>query len=282
MVRLGAILAAMRLGPVHLSVSHLDRSVGFYQDAIGLRVHRRDDGQAALGAGAEDLVVLVEEPGAQPAGRHAGLYHVALLHDSRAELARALQRLAVTQTPIQGASDHGVSEAIYLADPDGNGLELYADRPRDQWPPPGPGERVGMFTHALDLYALLDTVSADVPQARAGAGLTVGHVHLHVSDLEAAVAFYTAELDLEEMVRMPSAAFLSWNGYHHHLGLNTWRGVGIPPVPAAGTVGLRHMTVLGADGEPRTIADPSGNAVLLSPAALSAASSPAAPRPVGG
>src|SRR5688500_16699699 len=142
--------ATLRLGAAHLTVSDLDRSVGFYQDALGLRQHRRDDAVAALGTGGEDLLVLHEEPGARPAGRHAGLYHFALLYPTREELARAVQRLAVTRTPISGASDHGVSEAIYLPDPDGNGIELYADRPRDAWPPPGgPDERVGMFTRAL-------------------------------------------------------------------------------------------------------------------------------------
>src|SRR3954471_20720801 len=143
----------MRLGPVHLIVSDLDRSVAFYQDAIGLQVDDRTDHEAALGTGAgEPVVVLAGEPGARPAGRHAGLYHVALLYPTRDELARALQRLAVTRTPIEGASDHGVSEALYLSDPDGNGLELYHDRPRDQWPEPTePGARVGMYTRALDL-----------------------------------------------------------------------------------------------------------------------------------
>src|SRR5687768_4981514 len=136
--------ATLRLGAAHLTVSDLDRSVGFYQDALGLRQHRREGAVAALGTGGEDLLVLHEEPGARPAGRHAGLYHFALLFPSREELARAVQRLADTRTPISGASDHGVSEAIYLPDPDGNGIELYADRPRDAWPPPaGPGERVG-------------------------------------------------------------------------------------------------------------------------------------------
>src|SRR5215210_4517436 len=128
--------ATLRLGAAHLTVSDLDRSVGFYQDALGLRRHRREDGVAALGTGAEDLLVLHEEPGARPAGRHAGLYHFALLFPSREELARAVQRLAATRTPISGASDHGVSEAIYLPDPDGNGIELYGDRPRDEWPAP--------------------------------------------------------------------------------------------------------------------------------------------------
>ena len=128
-----ALPAALRLGPVHLAVADLDRSIAFYEQSIGLRLHRRDDGVAALGAGAEDLVVLEHEPGARRAGRHAGLYHVALLHPSRLELARAAGRLVATRTPISGASDHGISEAIYLPDPDGNGIELAADRPRERW-----------------------------------------------------------------------------------------------------------------------------------------------------
>ncbi|MBX5441763.1 MAG: VOC family protein [Solirubrobacteraceae bacterium] len=257
----------MDLGAAHLTVSRLDHSVAFYQDVVGLSVRRRDDHSAVLGAGEEDVLVLVEEPGARPAGRHAGLYHVALLFPTREELARALQRIAVTRTPIQGASDHGVSEAIYLPDPDGNGLELYADRPREQWPAPGPGERVGMYTHPLDLEGLLGLVAADAPRPRAADGLRVGHVHLHVSDLEAAVGFYVRELGLEEMTRYPGAAFLSWNGYHHHLGLNTWRGTGIPaaPAPGSGVAGMRRMTVIG--GGPRTLTDPSGNAIAVVPAA---------------
>jgi catechol 2,3-dioxygenase len=140
--------ATLRLGAVHLTVSDLERSVGWYQDALGLRVQRREDAAAALGAGGEELVVLHEEPGARPAGRHAGLYHFALLFPAREELARAVRRLIDARTPISGASDHGVSEAIYLPDPDGNGIELYADRPRAAWPPPAPGERIGMFTRA--------------------------------------------------------------------------------------------------------------------------------------
>jgi catechol 2,3-dioxygenase len=256
----------MNLGPVHLIVSHLDRSVAFYQDAIGLQVHHRDDHEAVLGAGEDDVLVLAEQPGARPAGRHAGLYHVALLYPSRLELARAVQRLAVTRTPIEGASDHGVSEAIYLPDPDGNGIELYADRPREQWPTPEPGEKIAMFTAALDLHALLGLVGDEPPVRHAAPGLTIGHMHLHVSDLDAAVDFYTRELGLDVMTTMGGvAAFLSWDGYHHHLGLNTWRGAGIPPKPAD-AVGLQHFTVVGADGAERTITDPSGNAVRLTAA----------------
>ncbi|MEA2474693.1 MAG: catechol 2,3-dioxygenase [Thermoleophilaceae bacterium] len=257
----------MELGPLHLTVTDLDRSVGFYQDAIGLKQHSREDPVATLGTGdGMDLLVLHEEPGARPAGRHAGLYHFALLFPTREELARALQRLAVTRTPIQGASDHGVSEAIYLNDPDGNGIELYGDRPREEWPPPrSPNERVGMFTEPLDIPDLLALVEGAEPVRHAGDGLRLGHMHLHVGDVEDALRFYQDELGLEEMARYPGAAFVAWDGYHHHLGFNTWRGEGVPPAPDD-AVGVRHWTVYtGGDeaGEERMLRDPSGNRVLL-------------------
>ena len=235
--------ATLRLGPVQLTVTDLDRATAFYQDTLGLRVHRREDAVAAVGAGENDLVVLHEEPGARPAGRHAGLFHLALLFPSREELARALQRLAATRTPISGASDHGVSEAIYLSDPDGNGIELYADRPREAWPPPSGGERVGMFTHPLDLEALLATAAGPEPPRHVGAGLVMGHVHLHVGDIAAADAYYSGVLGFEPMATYPGALFLAAGGYHHHLGVNTWAGEGIGPAPPA-TVGLREWTIL--------------------------------------
>src|SRR5262245_20696866 len=176
-----------RLGAVELTVTDLDRSVSFYENAIGLRTHRRDEGTAALGAGGEDLLVLVEDPDARPAGRHAGLYHFALLHPSRLELARAAARLATTRTPIQGASDHGISEAIYLPDPDGNGIELAADRPKEQWPDlsvmsGGPDP--------LDLNQLLESVVDEKLQASVDPETIVGHIHLHVGDLDASTRFY--------------------------------------------------------------------------------------------
>ena len=125
--------AALRMGAVELTVTDLDRSVHFYETAIGLRLHGREGDRAALGAGGEDLLVLVEDPDARRAGRHSGLYHFALLMPSRLELARAAARLAITRTRISGASDHGISEAIYLPDPDDNGIELAADRGREHW-----------------------------------------------------------------------------------------------------------------------------------------------------
>ena len=238
--------ATLRLGAVHLTVSNLDSSVAFYEDAIGLRLHRREDGVAAMGVGEEDLIVLYEEPEARRAGRHAGLYHYALLFPSREELAHAALRLAATQTPIQGASDHGTHEAIYLPDPDGNGIELAADRPREAWPRPldyagGP--------HPLDLDGLLAAIAGEEPRGKAGPGLVVGHVHLHVGDLERGLAFYRDVLGFELMTLMPgAAAFVSAGGYHHHLGFNIWRGEGVPPVPE-GRVGLRHWTVVLDDPE---------------------------------
>jgi catechol 2,3-dioxygenase len=240
-----ALPATLRLGAVHLTVTDLDRSIAFYRDAIGLRQHGRDGDRAALGAGADDLIVLTERPGARPSGRHAGLYHYALLSDSREELAHAVLRLIATRTPIQGASDHGVSEAIYLADPDGNGIELYADRPRDQWPAPTqPGERIGMYTRPLDLEPVVAAAGGEAPRPHAGAGLTVGHVHLHVSDIGAARRFYGV-LGLEPMSDLGSAVFLSAGGYHHHLGINVWRGAGIPGAPAPDDVAdLRQWTVV--------------------------------------
>ena len=217
----------LRLGPVHLTVTDLDRSIAFYQDAIGLRLGRRDDPVATMGAGGEDLLVLVEEPGASAVGPHSGLYHFALLHPSRDELARAALRLAATRTPIQGASDHKISEAIYLPDPDGNGIELAADRPREDWP-----DLATMFApQPLDLGALIDGLAGEAGTRHADAGLVVGHLHLHVSDVADAIAFYRDVVGFDVMTRMPTAAFMAAGGYHHHVATNTWRGVGIPPQP---------------------------------------------------
>ena len=233
--------STLRLGAVHLTVSDVDRSVAYYEDDIGLELHHREDGVARMGVGEEDLLVLYEEPGARRAGRHAGLYHYALLFPSREELARAALRLASRKTPIQGASDHGTHEAIYLPDPDGNGIELAADRPRELWPRPldyagGP--------HPLDLDGLLATVAREEVRDEAGPGLVVGHVHLHVGDLERGLAFYRDVLGFELMTFMPgAAAFVAAGGYHHHLGFNVWLGEGVPPVPE-GRVGLRHWTVV--------------------------------------
>jgi catechol 2,3-dioxygenase len=243
-----ALADATRLGEVQLNVTDLERSLAFYEHAIGLRVHRREGAVAALGAGGEDLVVLHEDPSARPAGGHAGLYHVALLYPTREELARVAIRLAITRVPIQGASNHGTHEAIYLPDPDGNGLELAADFPREQWPDISSPDGYAGGPAPLDLDDLLATIAGEDLVAHAAPGVTVGHVHLHVGDLDAATRFYREGLGFAVMTDLGTAVFVSAGGYHHHVGVNVWRGRGVPPVPAD-AVGLRHWTLVVANAD---------------------------------
>jgi catechol 2,3-dioxygenase len=242
---MGALPDDLRLGPVRIFVTDLERSIPFYEDSIGLQVQRRDNGTAAMGTGGQDLVFLEEQPEGRPAGRHAGLYHYALLHPSREELARAAQRLLVTRTPISGASDHGISEAIYLPDPDGNGIELAADRGRERWGDLSDPKTIG--PEPLDMTDLLGMVEGQEPRPQADPGLAVGHVHLHVGDVDRGLGFYRDVIGFDVMTHFPSAAFVSAGGYHHHLAFNTWRGEGVPPAPPE-AVGLRLWTVV-VDGD---------------------------------
>jgi catechol 2,3-dioxygenase len=232
--------ATLRLGPVHLAVRDLDRAIDWYERALGLRLHSRGEGTAELGDGADSVIVLEEDPEAIPAGRHAGLYHYALLYPSRAALARAALRLIKARTAIQGASDHGTHEAIYLPDADGNGIELAADRPREQWPT-GLGYSGGPAP--LDFEDLVATVSGEDPLEQVDDGLRVGHLHLHVGDIDEALAFYRDLVGFEEQANLGTAAFLSAGGYHHHLGVNVWKGRGVGPPPEH-AVGLRNWTIV--------------------------------------
>jgi catechol 2,3-dioxygenase len=231
----------MQIGAVHLTVRQLDRSLTFYRQNIGFQVRRQDGDMVILGAGQADLLLLTERPDAPEARGTTGLYHFAILVPSRRDLAWQLHRLAQTRTPLQGFADHLVSEAIYLADPDGNGIEIYRDRPRQQWP-----RRNGQLQMASDPLDV-DGILAELGQVEASdaelptlpAGTTIGHMHLHVAHLDQAEDFYIGVLGLDLVTRYgPSAAFVSAGGYHHHIGLNTWAGVGAPP-PPAGAIGLR-------------------------------------------
>src|SRR4051794_9213892 len=233
--------ATLRLGAVHLTVSDLDRSVAWYQRALGLRVHRQDVGEAALGTGGDDVIVLHEDPQARPAGRHSGLYHYALLYASREELARAALRLAATGTPIEGASDHGTHEAIYLPDPDGNGIELAADRPREQWPTPEE-EFSGGGPRPLNFESLLAAVAGERPPEQAGPGLRVGHVHLHVGDIDAALPSPRALLGWGVCFVLPPPAFAPPGASPPPPGFTVGRARGPPPVPEH-VAGLDHWTI---------------------------------------
>lgn len=231
------------VGPVRLTVADLGRALSFYEGVLGMSGVRQPDGDYALSAGGAPLLSLDERRGARPKPqRSTGLYHVAILMPSRVELARVIARLAETRYPLGGASDHLVSEALYLDDPDGNGLEIYADRPRDAWPKAG--REVRMSVDPLDIEGILGELDgAPGPWAGLPAGTTIGHVHLHVADLRAAEAFYVGVLGFEVMQRFGnSALFVAAGGYHHHLGLNIWVGAGAPP-PPPDAVGLRHYAV---------------------------------------
>jgi catechol 2,3-dioxygenase len=249
---------------VALRVSDLDGSIDYYSRLAGLELRGRDAGGAALGApdGGPALLELrpAERPGRAPRAA-AGLFHTALRYPDRRRLAAALRRVLASGARLTGASDHGVSEALYLDDPDGLGVELYWDRPREQWPEPRPGERVGMFTAPLDLEGVLSAGDGELPEA--AQGVDVGHVHLKVGDVDTAARFWTGEIGMQEMVRLgDEAAFLADGDYHHHVGVNTWlsRGAGLEPPEGPGL----DAVVLAGDRalETRT---PDGVRVLVEP-----------------
>ncbi|MGN6872917.1 MAG: VOC family protein [Solirubrobacteraceae bacterium] len=235
---------ATALGPVRLTVSDVDRSRAFYERAIGLRATELDDGTIGLGVpGGPALVELRGDSSAPRLNRRApGLYHLAILLPTRLDLAFALARLVQAQWPLDGASDHLVSEALYLSDPDDNGIEIYRDRPRAEWR--YEGDQLQMSTLPLDLNDLVGQLrGATELQTEVPAGTRIGHVHLQVAELAEAEAFYHGVLGFDVVVRgYPGALFVSAGGYHHHIGLNTWHSAGTAPAPS-GSVGLRSFTV---------------------------------------
>ncbi len=237
------IAPATAIGEVQLFVENLEKQVAFYTNSLGFRLLSQAGGQAVLGVGQRQLIVLNEKPGAKAVRGTTGLYHFAVLLPDRRSLARLLYHLAETDTGVQGASDHGVSEALYLSDPEGNGIELYSDRhPRD-WPVDDIG-RLQMGTDELDIDDLVLQLKDGVePWAGLPDGTRIGHVHLHVSNLAEAEKFYTRVLGFQLMQRYGSGAiFVSAGDYHHHVGLNTWAGVGAPP-PPPDAAGLRWFEI---------------------------------------
>jgi catechol 2,3-dioxygenase len=233
------------VGPVHLTVHDLERSEQFYTDVLGFKPLPRQGDMLSLTAdGVQTLLELKGDPAAPPRPRRTtGLFHFAVLMPSRLDLARSIRRLAELRYPIQGGADHHVSEALYLADPDDNGIELYRDRPRDTWTLPN-GE-IQMGTDPLDYEGILGELKADQPPWEGlAAGTRIGHVHLNVADLEKAEEFYHGVLGFDIMVRRSHGAlFVSAGGYHHHLGLNIWNGAGAPP-PPPDALGLRYYGIV--------------------------------------
>jgi catechol 2,3-dioxygenase len=279
----GELSASTRLGPVHLTVAALQRSIEYYLTSVGLNVLDARDGRASLGVGDRELLVLVEEPGARRSSGYTGLYHFALLVPERAHLARWVAHAARARVPLVGLSDHYVSEAVYLADPDGHGIEIYWDRPRQTWE----GQVAArMTTLPLDVGSLLGELADPSAEPFAGlpVGTVMGHVHLKVAAIPETVSFYRDALGFALMAQLGAqAAFLASGGYHHHIGANTWESAGAD-APPPGTAALRQATIVLADGGELerarrrlqqyghsaqasdrgiTVRDPSGNPLLL-------------------
>jgi catechol 2,3-dioxygenase len=259
----------MHIGTVGLIVRDLESVLAFYRDVIGLQVHQRDASGARLGVGGVDLLTLEHRSDSLPDdARTAGLYHTAFLQPTRTDLARWLINTAQNSVPLTGASDHAVSEAIYLDDPEGNGVEVYRDRNPDEWR--WEGDQVHMITEPLDLAGLAATARGDAAYHQAPDGLRIGHVHLRVGDIATAEGFYRDLIGLDVTRRRHGASFMSSGGYHHHVATNIWhsRGAGARDERRAG---LAWFTVETADRSNRAAIE----------ARLADADTPVAPIPGG-
>jgi len=237
------------LDRLQLRVSDLDRSIRFYTEIVGFRLLGRAGNTASLTVdGSAEFLVLEQIPNAviTPERSAAGLYHFAILVPTREQLGLSLRRLVESGIPT-GQGDHLVSEALYISDPDNNGIEIYCDRPRSQWRKDADGNYV-MATDPVDIRGLLE-LAGDKPWNGLPEGTTLGHIHLHVSDLTASRAFYCDVIGFDvvaDLARTMRACFISAGGYHHHIGINVWAGVGAPLAPTHAT-GLSYYTIVVPD-----------------------------------
>lgn len=236
------------LGEVHLNVRNLARVTQFYRQTIGLQIRKEQSNCVELGTESRTLLVLHETPDGKPSQGGTGLYHIALLLPERKELARILRHFAENQTRLQGLSDHDVSEAIYLGDPEGNGIEIYADRPKKVWE--FVDNTIKMSTLPLNVENLFTELSNDDARfSRIPEGTIMGHVHLHVSNIEQSEKFYQEILGMDLMLKYGDmASFLSYESYHHHIGVNTWRS-GTASATDENTLGLAYYTLRHPDIE---------------------------------
>lgn len=255
--------AETRLGPVTLQVGDLERSLGYYRRVLGMEKMTRSEGEVALAekGSTEPLVILRERRGATPVPRRdrLGLFHYAILLPNRGSLGSFVRHLGSLGEAF-GASDHVVSEAVYLYDPDGLGIEVYADRPRESWR--HQGGQLLMATDPMDVDGVIESAKG-AQWDGLPAGTVMGHVHLHVGDLAEAEAFYHEELGLDKMVwSYPGALFLAAGGYHHHLGLNTWAR-GAPPPGEHEAQLLEWELVVPDDVDEGLLTDPWGTRLRL-------------------
>ena len=241
--------ATTHVGAVYLRVSRLEPAAEFYEQVLGLERLPSGEGGVLFGAGGRPLVGLLEAADAAPADRAPGLFHLAVLLPDRAHLGAFLQHSANVRARLQGASDHGVSEAIYLADPEGNGVEVYRDLPRSEWPMNDSG--VEMITAPMDAQGVLDAGAGMTGQFRAPGDTIMGHVHLRVSDLRRSAQRYVDVVGLDlTQASYPGALFTSAGGYHHHVGMNTWGTAG-QPAKEEGSLGLAWFELVVPDDAAR-------------------------------
>ncbi len=234
---------ATHVGLVTIAVSSLERSLRYYQNGLGFTVKEQKEGLVLLGAATGlPILVLIEQPNAQPQpARTTGLYHFAILLPTRKDLGRFLSHLVESRTPLGGYADHLVSEALYLSDPDGNGIEVYHDRPRSTWT--WHNGHVDMVSDPIDLEALVAEGRQDNSTwSGLPAHTTLGHMHLRVGNIPQGVQFYHDVLGFDIVQQMPSALFVSAGGYHHHIGMNIWESRN-GPQPPHNAVGLRFFTI---------------------------------------
>jgi catechol 2,3-dioxygenase len=240
-----SIAPETQMGLVSLAVADLNRSLNYYTQALGFTLLEHQEGTATLGVPGTPLLFLSEEPGAKPFPHdrygYTGLYHFAILVPSRADLGCWLGHWIKDGLPFPGQGDHLVSEAFYITDPDGNGIEVYRDRPRSEWP--YISGQLQMAADPIDVAGVLDAAEQE---GKTWTGMTrgtrLGHMHLQVADIAQAEAFYHGVLGFDIIVRMPTALFISAGGYHHHIGMNVWHSRGAGPAPA-GVAGLRSFTI---------------------------------------
>lgn len=250
-----------RIGTVHLNVRDLRKQLEFYQNTLGMTQIDEQGDIVTLGAAGLPLITLHHTPSAQRV-RGAGLYHFAVLLPSRADLGQFIRHIAEKQIPVQGASDHKVSEALYMADPEGNGIEIYRDRLREEW---GQNGQIEMTTLRMDVESVVEAAKPE-PFAVLPEGTIMGHIHLHASNVPESARFYLDTLNMEHIADYPGAQFMSYDHYHHHVAVNAWAGQGVSAHPES--LGLRSYELFSDVLPAGAITDPSGIVIDIKSAVL--------------
>jgi len=263
-----ALTRPIHIAEVGLKAHDVEKVADYYRAILGLETIASASGTVTLGAGGVPFLVIEPQPRGAPADdtRQAGLFHTAFLMPTRADLGRWIIHASEKRLPVDGMADHLVSEAFYLTDPEGNGVEIYSDRPTETWA--WDGDTVRMATDPLDVNAIVASLE-DEPKVWNGAPefLRIGHVHLRVGEAPVAADWWRSEVGLQQVTAMPSASFLSSGRYHHHIGANNWQSRGAGPRDPERS-GLAYVTLTGTGiASERELSDPWGTRVRVTPGA---------------